>query len=561
MTAVPRQTRKQKIVGRWSLLKNERATWMDHWRDMAEHIQPRSGRFLEGDRNKGTKKNSKIINSTATRAQRIQAAGMMAGITSPARKWFKLSTHDPLLNDSPAAKAWLDALEKRYLWAFERSNIYKCLHLVYRELGTPGTAALYLEEDENDGLRGYVFPIGQYCLANSPRLQVDTLYRSLGMTVSQVVRRFTLEKCSNFVRQAWANRNLDAWVELLHAIEPNETYEEGKLGAAGKKWSSCWLEPSGEGDTVLLESGYNEFPCMCPRWETTGEDVYGSSPGMEALGDVRALQLLEKRAAQAFDKVVKPPMRAPMELQHLQASLVPGDITYTPSNGAGQKFEPAMEINPQALQAFEAKIASHERRINQAFMADLWLMFAQENNNMTATEVVERQSEKLLQLGPVMETIDDELLDPLMRRTFSILQAQGLVPPPPKELQGMELRVEYTSIMAQAQKLLGTTAIERLTSFVGNIVAVKPDVMDKIDTDQLIDEYSVMLSVPPSVVRSDEAVAALRQQRAQQMQQQQQMQQSEVMTQGAKTLSQTDTGGDNALTRMLGSMGIPSAPR
>lgn len=353
--------------------------------------------------------------------------------------------------------------------------------------------------------------------------------------------------------------NLDAWHDVIHIMEPNEDYVPGKIGHEGMGWRSCWLEAGGTEDKLLREGGYEEQPFVAPRWKTTGEDVYGSSPAMEALGDIRALQLLEKRAQQAFDKVVNPPMRAPASLQNFQTSLVPGDVTYTPDSGGNMKFEPAMEISPAALQAFELKIERHERRIEAAFYADVWKTITAQNGQMTATEVVARQQEQMLMLGPVMETLSDELLDLVISRTFQVAFRRGLIPEAPEELQGQDLKVEYTSIMASAQKMLGTQGVERLTGFVANLAQFVPAILDKVDFDQTVDEMSTMLLVPPSIVRSDDVVAQRRAQQQQQQAQQQLAAQAPQMAGAVRDLAGADTSSDNALTKLLGNTGGPIA--
>lgn len=557
---------RQRYLKRLNALKNERQSWLDHWRELSEYLQPRKSRFLVNDTRPGAKKNERIVNSTGTFGVRVLSSGMMAGITSPARLWFRLTTPDPDLAEFGTVKSWLHDVEQRIRTAFARSNVYNHLHQVYENLATFGTAALYIEDSPTDILRAYTFPIGQYSLANSAELRVDTLYRELRMTVAQLVEQFGEERCSVQVKTAYRQGELDRWIEVVHLIEPNRQQQPGRLGPEGFAWRSCWFEAGGpdikpgEPD-FLREAGYHEFPVLAPRWTVTGEDVYGSSPGMDALGDVKALQLLERRKAQAVDKIVSPPMRAPVSLRSVKASLLPGDITYVDSVQPGQAFGPAFEVNTAAVTVLSAAIAEHEARIKTAFYADLWLMMAQgSDSTMTAREVAERHEEKMLQLGPVMERLQDELLDPLVDRTFSILLRNGDLPPPPEELQGMELRVEYLSIMAQAQKMLGITGVERLASFVGSLAAVKPEVLDKLDFDQMVDEYGQMVGTPPALVRSDEDVDTIRQARAEEAAAAQQSEVQAQAIQGAKTLSETDMQSDNALKRMLGNLGGPVVP-
>jgi hypothetical protein len=549
---------KQQYVRRHAALKSERFTWDPHWRSLSTLIQPRRSRFLTTDINRGSEVNQDIINGTATWALRVLQSGMMAGITSPARDWFRLTTPDPELAEFGAVKEWLFVVESRLRLAFQRSNVYQSLQTVYGDLGWAGTAAMHVEEDLEDGLRTYVFPVGQYCLGNSARLRVDTLYREFGMTVQQLVQTFKYENCSTSVQNAWDNHSVDAWHQVVHAIQPNRDWVRGRLGPKGKRWHSCYYErdTSAQDDKFLRQDGFDDFPAMCPRWTVNGEDVYGSSPAMDALGDVRALQALEKMGGEAFDKIVNPPMRAPASLMTKAVNLLPGGYTYLDAANARDAFSPAMEIHPSAIDVVERKLRAHEQRIQKALYADLWLMFAEGNDGkMTAREVSERHEEKMLQLGPVMERLQDELLDPLIRRAFGILWRGNYLPEPPEELGGSDLRVEYISTMAQAQKMMGTAAVERVASFVGNLAGVVPDVLDKMDTDQMVDEYAGMLGVPPRIIRTDDQVAQLRAGRQQAQQQAQQQQQMMQAAQGAKLLSETDMGTDNALTRAAQSLG------
>lgn len=548
-------SKRQRYLKRLKQLDSERSSWIAHWRDLSDYVKPRSFRYLQGDRNKGTKQSQNIINNTATRALRTMSAGMMAGITSPARPWFRLGTRDPGLSAFGPVRAWLDIAEAKLRLAFAGSNIYKCLHSVYDGLGLHGTAAMLVEEDATDILRGYVFPIGQYMLFNSDRLQVDGCFREYSMTVAQVVAKFGEDKCTTSTREKYKSGQLDAWVKVLHIIEPNDAYSPGKMGPKGKKWLSCWMECSGDDkDGFLRESGFEEFPLMAPRWGTVGEDVYGESPAMAALGDIRALQALERTKGALVQKIADPPMRGPSSLMNQETSLMPGGMTYVDALGPGQTFAPVFEINPASLAAIEESCRQHEARIVSALYADLWMLITdgQEDPRKTATEVAALKEEKMLQLGPVMENLERELLGPLIDRAFAICLRSGLLPPPPKELHGQKLSVEYISIMAQAQKMLGLASKDRLLSFVETIAQVKPDITDKLDLDAMVEGYAEDLGVPSTIMRPQEEVDALRNQRAQAQAQQAQVEQAAQGAQAAKSLSETDTSGDNALTKLLG---------
>lgn len=551
--------RRKKYSKRYDELKTERdSSWLPHWRELAENIRPRAFREFQTDSQQGgKKKHQKVINSTPLDSARVLASGMMSGITSPARPWFRFTLKDPRQNLVRGAKAWLARCEELVREAIAKSNIYKGLHGTYSDLGPFGTGAFWVDEDAEDGLRAYVLPIGSYVLANSSRMAIDTCYRELTLTTGQLVEMFGIERCSRTVQEQHRAERCDEKHEVLHLVEPNRDYAEGRLGAKGMKFISIWFERRNDATQFLREAGYYEFPVMAPRWETTGEDVYGSSPGMTALGDCKALQHLERRSALATDKVVNPPMQLPTQLQQGPVSLLPGDRVFVDGLSPQQVVRPAMEVNPAAIDIFERKIQRHEQRIRRAFYADLWLALTESDGKMTAREVIERRDEKLLQLGTVLENLQDELLDPLLSRVFMVLWRSGQIPEPPPEIQGTDFKIEYISIMASAQKLLATTGLERLMAFVGGAAATNPEALDNIDVDKIVAAYADALGVPPDTIREKDAVAALRRARAQAQQQAHDQEQAAMAADTAHKLGKTplDPNNTTALTEMLRGQG------
>lgn len=562
------------MLDRWNALRTERdSSWTAHWQDLSDNIQPRRSRFLStqsdgtGSSSSGTgvnrsKRNDKIYNSTPVFAVDTSAAGMMGGITSPAREWIRVTTADPVIEEDADARDWLHGVQSLLLEVFARSNLYGALHAIYLDLLCFGTSCVHIEEDGEDLVRAYHFPVGQYALANSSRNRVDTVYRELSMTVRQLVEKFGLENCSLTVRNAYKDKNYLSPVQVLHAVEPNFDHEPGRVGSFPYK--SCWLELASNDQQVefLAVSGYEEFPCVVPRWDVTGEDVYGTSPGMAALGDCKALQHLEKRYAVIVDKITNPPLKGPTSLLHKRVSQLPGDFTPVDIAQGGQTLEPMMLVPPQALPAIETKIAKKEAAILRAFRADMWRAFNDaERPQMTAYEAEQRKQEVMLQLGPVMERLQDELLDPLIDRVFAILVRNGWVQPPPQSVAeaGADLKVEYVSILTQAQKAVGIVSLERYAAQVMNWAQARPDVLDTVDWDKLVQRHGEAVGVPPDVMMAPNEVEAIRQARTEQRNQEAQQAQELANAQTAQTLSQTDTGGDNALTRILQGVQSPDA--
>ena len=549
---------------RLSQLKNERDKgWLPVWRDLSDYIAPDKGRWPGQTANEGARRDQKIINNTTRSAAQILASGLFSGMTSPSRPWFKLATPDVGMMEFGPVKTWLHAAELAMQDVFARSNLYNVLPTVYGDMGVFGTGALMVMPDKDEFMRAYTFTPGSYMAATSSRQQVDTLYREFKMSARQMAQQFGAAALSSTAKSV-LSQNPDGWIDVCHAIQPNEGREQGKADNKNMPFSSIYWEKCGDNDAVLRESGFKTTPMMIPRWDVNGENVYGTGPGSVALGDARALQLMEQRKLELLEKGVRPPMGAPSSLRGQRASILPGDITYLDMANIGQKFEPLYEVNPAWFGVLRGEIDATENRINTAFFVDLFLMISQMDDVRTATEIAARKEEKMLMLGPVLERMNDELLDPLIDRVFNMMLDQSaprwsgllpgkpMLPPPPKELAGMDLKVEFVSILAQAQKTLGVAGIERVVGFAGNLAGIYPDVIDKMNFDQSIDEYAAMMGVPPTMIRPDDEVAQIRQARAQAQQQAQAMEQAGQAIQGAKLLSETDMGADSALAAMTG---------
>ena len=560
-----------------SSLSLEQGTWRSHWQDLNDYILPRRGRFYITDVNKGDRRNQKIIDSTATSSARVLSAGMMAGVTSPAREWFRLTTGDTTLDGQHDVQLWLNEVQRRMELVFLRSNVYNKLPILYGDMGVFGTAAMAIMEDDEAVIRCYDFPVGTYYFANDDKMRVRTFLRTFRMTVDQVVMKWgQIDEQTgrpNFaggqpstisinVQHLWKAGQRNAWVDLVHVVQPNLAFDGRKIDSRYKRYEQIYYEIGSsqiQTDTLangLLEhTGYDEFPILAARWETNSEDVYATNcPGMTALGDIKQLQTHEKRLSQAVEKMINPPMMGPSVLRTAKTSLIPGDITYVDIREGMQGFRPVHEVRfGEAMRPLEEKSQQIRLRIQRAFYEDLFLMLSQsDRREITAREIDERHEEKLLALGPMLEQLNQDVLDPLIDRTFNIMARKGLIPPAPPSLQGMALHPEYVSVMAQAQKQIGLAAIERTAGFFGQVGQYNPEILDVLDVDEMGRMYADNAGVSPKMVKDAAAVAQVRDARAKAQQAQQAAATMPAMAGAAKDLSQSPTSGDNALAVLLG---------
>ena len=562
---MPTESRRKRCERRLAQLRNERDGngWISHWRELAEFFMPRRGRLTLGGTsdqyNKGDKRHTKIIDGTPISARETLSAGMMAGITSPARPWFRNTIADPVLREQQDVKTWLSDIDRDMLDVLARSNFYESAHAFYDEIGTFGSAVMLADEDGDNVVVFRTLTAGEFYFGLDSKGRVDTLYREFKMTVRQVVQEFKFENCSTAVQNQYQSGNLEAWIDIVHAIEPNEDQDKTKADKRGMPYRSIYYERAARTDLILREKGYRENPILAARWSVLGGDSYGTSPAMNALGDAKALQIQERRKALAIDKMVDPPLNVPVEMRNAGVASIPGGVNYYSQNaGPRPGITPAHEPNATVLGPLLQDEQELRDRVNRFMYADLFLMLANsDRRQITAREIDERHEEKLLMLGPVLERLNSEFLNRLIDRTFGIMLRKGLIAAAPEPLQGQTLKTEYISVLAQAQKQVALAGLDNFLARAGQVFAVNPSSMDKIDFDQIIDETGDMLGVSPRIIRSDDDVAAKREGEAQRAQMEQMAAMAKPMADvaGAATkLAGTPAPDESVMSKMAGNV-------
>lgn len=547
------------------MLKTERTSWEQNWKELSDFIQPMRSRLLcDQETNKGDRRNSKIINNEATEDAGTLAAGMMSGLTSRSRPWFNLVVQSKEAMEFGPVKSWLFEATERVRDALLRSNFYNCQHVAYLEMGVFGTGAIWMDADPKTVIKCESFTAGEYFVANGADGKVNAFYREFRMTAAQMAERFGESALSSPAKAAIKDSRQDTWFDCVQMVEPNADYVPDRRGSRNLPYIGLVWEKASPQENILEQKGFHEFPVAVMRWDTLPGDCYGTGPARRCLGDIKALQLYERNSARLVEVGANPPLQAPASLRNMPSSSNPGSMTYVDQVGAQNAISPIYQPNPTWLTAIESKIAKHEQRIRRSLYTDLFLMISQMDDVRTATEIAARQEEKMAQLGPVVERVDFEGLDPIIERVFGIMLRQSMpiwagiidgepwLPPPPEELGDTVVEADYISILAQAQKAQAVSSLERYAQFVGSLAGAFPEAADKMNADQLVDEYAEAIGVVPTVVRGDEEVDAIRQQRAQMAAQQQQQQALANGIQGAKLLSETEITPDNALGQLVG---------
>ena len=537
------------LENEYSQAVNERSTWDTEWKRITEYLLPGRGIYQLYSKPQSRKLVSpKVINTVGRESLQVLTSGFHGGLTSPSRPWFDITVPNDKVMKLQPVKVWLDECKRAIYTALEISNFYQTIHSFYTEFGGFGTAAMYCGEDSDNPFRFELLTVGEYAYSLNAEGRVDKFFRTIFKTNRNLVERFGYDNVSNTVRTNY-EKAPDDYVCIHQAVYP-ETYGD-------KPYTSVFWEV---GEKEELErSGYYEFPYLVARWEVVGSDTYGLGLGSYALPDIQRLQEMEKAFLMGAHKAIDPPLNAPARKKGKIKNL-PGGINYysnpqevvTPLQAVNYNFAPVLE-----------GISRTEQRIRQVFFNDIFLTASRDPNAspLKATEVMERKEEKLLRIGPVIERVLHEFISPLIERCFNISARKGLLPEIAPEYAEMmsDYTISFISPLAQSQKMLESQPIQMFLQFITGAAQFNPEALDKIDTDKLVDEFADITGIPAVIMRSQDMVKQIRDERKAKMeqekqkqeamiQQQMQMEQQKAQAEAAKSYSETGVNMNEVMT-------------
>ena len=507
-----------------SRLQTKRQNWESHWQEVADYMLPRKS-DVNKERSRGDKRNVQIYDSTAVHSLELLASSLHGMLTSQANRWFQLRYKEAILNDSDEAKEWLeDAMDKMYI-AFARSNFQTEIFENYHDLIAFGTSCLFIEEDKDDGIRFSARHIKEIYITEDERGFVDTIYRKFKMTAKAAFDLFGKDQLSRDLLVKFQKTPFDD-VEMVHVVRPRNTYDPKKLDKQNMPFQSVYMEF--ETGHIISIGGFREFPYVVPRYLKASNEIYGRSPGMNSLPDVKVLNKMVEVSMKAAQKQVDPPLLVPDDAMILPIRTAPGSLNYYRS-GSRDRIEP---LNIGANNPLGLNMEDQRRRaISRTFHVDQLLI--QENRTMTATEVMQRNQEKMRILGPVIGRLQQELLQPLIIRVFNIMLRNKEFLAAPEVLTNQQIEIEYVSPVALAQKGSQLEGIMRGLELFGSISQIAP-VTDYIDENGLVKQIINILGLPAKMIKSDKEVEQLRAVRQEQQAAQAQMKMEMMQYEQAK---------------------------
>jgi len=515
------------IRKRLDKLEADRGTWESHWQEILDYVMPRKAEitFL---RSRGEKRTEVLFDSTAITANNLLAASLQGTLTSPSLPWFSLKLRDDDANKIRDVQIWLEDTARRMYAVFNESNFNTEVHEMYLDLCSVGTSAIFVEEANEGFLQGGLhfntLHIAEYFIQENSTGRVDTLYRKYKMTARQAVQEFGEDNVGTKIKEA-VKAKPDTQFNFIHAVEPTPDYERsvGMKSKTKLPFHSCHV--CFEDKMVVRVGGYNEFPYLVPRWSKATGEIFGRSPSYNALPDIKTLNKAVEIGLKAWAKAIDPPLLVTDDGVIGRVRMTPGGITVVRSDTAIKPLQIGSNWQITDLKENQLRTA-----IRQAYYSDQLQL--QEGPQMTATEVQVRYELMQRLLGPTLGRFQTEFLNPLIERVFGIMLRSDALTPRPSEMEGMDMDIEYVGPLARSQRMEEAIAVERLYQLAMQVVQVDPTIMDVIDHEQAIRMRATLLGVPKTVLRGEDEVAEIREQRAaaQQQAQEQAMAQQQADT-------------------------------
>lgn len=528
------------VMRRHDELANNRATFETHWSEIIKRVRPQRDIMHGANPQQGQKVAHQIFDSTAELACG-RFASTLESITTPrSERWHKLLPQYPLQEDR-AVKQWLEQItDQMFRVRYSNDSAFPSqAHEFFLDLGSIGTACMFVDDNvRSRTIRYRTMHMSKIFLAQDFQGRIDTVHRMDAMTARQLVQEFGAKKLTDKVREA-AEKGSEQEFRLLHAVFPREDAQPGRRDYKGMPFASVYILPDEKHQ--IEEGGYHEFPYMIGRYVVSTNEVYGRSPAMSALPDIKAINEMEKTVLRVGQRVADPPLLtsddgtlAPFQIRPGQ--LIPGGVDIQ-----GRAMVQALETGanfPITLELAERR----RRSINDHFLVTLFQILVEDRTQMTATEVLQRAQEKGALLAPAAGRLQAEFLGPLITRELGIIARAGALPPPPQSWidmgGGAEYQIEYHSEITRAQKAGEGVGIMRTVEAITPIAQIDPTVLDRFDADEALKRLADINGVPSSVLRSDEQVSAMREGRAQQEQAQQLLAAADVGASAAKNMAQ-----------------------
>lgn len=520
------------VVDKYQKLKATRGTWETHWEELSKYVIPMKNEIYGQYNTKGEKKGNTLFDAVGIRCNEQLASAFHGMLTNPATQWFAFSSGNHLIDNKLDNAKWLQDTAKRILFVMNNTNFQSEIHECYIDLCGFGTSHLRIEEDENEIVRFTSRPIYEAVISENYNGIIDTVYYKYKISCEALVEQFP--DLPEEIKKLRHQEPLKEYT-VIHAIEPSSRLPKD---VAHEMLAFTSLHVLEEGCILLKKGGFEENPCIISRFSKLSGEMFGRSPAMKALPDIKTANSMMRTWLEGAQLAVNPALQAPDEGVLMPIRITPGAINYYRADSK-DRIEPINTgVNPQVgIQVIELL----HQNIKSAFYIDQ--LHLVENDRMTATEVMQRRDEQLRSMSPILGRLQYELLAPIVMRVFGIMARRGLIEPLPADLKKAKLEVKFVSQIARAQESVEGDSFMRAFQAIAGIGQAQqsPEIFDVIDLDSTAKFLFKTYGAPLSNLRKDQEVKAIRQQRAEAQAKAQQAQLDQMNSQANKNMAQANS--------------------
>jgi len=507
----------QQIRKRFDALVSQRKTLDNTFQAIERFIVPYRGEFFKPETSmlEVDWRRRYIYDSTAPVACDTLASKIHTNLTSPSIRWFELRFRNDAINDMQGAKEWLEQVQDEIWQALLESDFNMEIAETYLDLCSFGTAILFEEEVSEENWAGITFtsiPVKNGYFEFGADDNVLRIYRRLQYTELQLLDKFPDYNFEQYL-ESTEESSVDQKHDVIFCVYKRENgvpYSGRRIAPNKREYGYKYvLHRSGE---VLEEGGYYEMPAYVARWKKVSGADWGHSPAFVCLSDVLQLNETVQVTSQARIKEVDPPMKSTERGLITDLDLTTGGLTMVTEMDQLDRLLP-----PNPLAYSDVEIERLQESIRSTFFTNK--LDLKDSPAMTATEVMARLQQMMELFAPTLGRLQADLLDPLIEKTYRSLGRNGRLPKPPEGLEEVDLDIEYTGPIPRAQKNERAQSMSMWISELAGYSQVVPEILDTIDTDAIARGLGYDRGVPAKMMRTEEEVQALRQQRAEQQQQ------------------------------------------
>lgn len=516
------------LIRTWRQLQAARSNFDSEWEDIADLVLP--NRRFQSHRSQGEPRRTSIFDNTAGEAHDRLVGQIYGLLTNPALRWFDLTISDPTLQDNPAVTLWLNQVRDIILHTLgdKRSRFYPALSEFYHDLAGFGTGAVFAQ-DRSATLQFKAVPLSDIWVEEDAMGMVDRVYRAIRMTPRQAFQAWG-DNLPESVKERLDNpsQEEDEKDEYLHVVGPRDDRDPTSLGAKRHPVFSIVIHVKSK--EVVHEGGFADRPFFVARWKKATGEVYGRGPAMVVLQEIRMVNAMARSAIIAAEKQADPPVQMPDSGFMGPAALHPGGINYYRMSAGNARIEPI--ATGARADIAEGLLDRHRELIRRGFFNDLFEL--PQLDRMTATEVMQRQQERMQMFSPTLIRLYGEMLDPCIQIAYHHLRRRGALPAPPDDMSNSQLEVQYTSPLARSQRASEPGGFGQWFASVSPLAQLDPTILDVVHPDRMARRLASALSVPEAGLRTDEEIAQVRQARLEQQQQMEQIQQAQGVAKAAR---------------------------